>query len=66
MLIPDVLLLKEPHVFPIMGSAVAIEAAGLRMERSEDNPQYQFMSNSARGATEKWGVKSVSILARRV
>jgi arsenite methyltransferase len=44
----------------------AIEAAGLRVERSEDNPQYQFMSNSARGATETWGVKSVSILARRV
>jgi ubiquinone/menaquinone biosynthesis C-methylase UbiE len=44
----------------------AIEAAGLRVERSEDNQQYQFVSNSARGATEKWGVKSVSILARRV
>ena len=44
----------------------AIEAAGLRIERVEDNDQYQFLSKSARGATAQWGVKSVSILARRV
>jgi arsenite methyltransferase len=44
----------------------AIEAAGLRIERIEDNPQYQFISESARGATAKWGVKSVSLLARSV
>jgi ubiquinone/menaquinone biosynthesis C-methylase UbiE len=43
----------------------AIEAAGLRIERVEENPQYQFMSKSARGATAQWGVKSVSILARK-
>ena len=43
----------------------AIEAAGLRVERLEGNPQYQFISKSARGATGKWGVKSVSILARK-
>ena len=44
----------------------AIEAAGLRIERVEPNTQYQFISDSARGATVKWGVKSVSILARKV
>jgi len=43
----------------------AIEAAGLRLERIEENTQYQFLSNNARGAAVKWGVKSVSILARR-
>ena len=43
----------------------AIEAAGLRIERIEDNPQYRFISKSARSATAKWGVKSVSILARK-
>jgi ubiquinone/menaquinone biosynthesis C-methylase UbiE len=43
----------------------AIEAAGLRIERVEPNPQYQFISDSARGATLKWGVKSVSMLARK-
>ena len=44
----------------------AIEAAGLRIERVEENPQYQFLSDNAKGATAKWGVKSVSILARKV
>ncbi len=43
----------------------AIEAAGLRIERMEENPQYHFISDSARSATAKWGVKSVSILARK-
>jgi ubiquinone/menaquinone biosynthesis C-methylase UbiE len=43
----------------------AIEAAGLRVEQVEENRQYQFLSGSARGATAKWGVKSVSILARK-
>lgn len=43
----------------------AIEAAGLRVERIEENPEYQFISNSAKGATAQFGVKSVSILARK-
>jgi ubiquinone/menaquinone biosynthesis C-methylase UbiE len=46
--------------------AAAITAGGLVIERIEDNPQYQFLSKSARGATDKWGVKSVSILARKL
>jgi len=41
----------------------AIESAGLRVTQVKDNPQYQFVSNNAQGATRKYGVKSVSIRA---
>jgi arsenite methyltransferase len=41
----------------------AIESAGLRVRNVRDNPAYQFTSDSAQGATRKYGVKSVSILA---
>jgi arsenite methyltransferase len=40
-----------------------IEAAGLRLVKVEDNPQYQFISDNARGASKKYGVKSISLLA---
>src|SRR5262245_15810395 len=40
-----------------------IDAAGLRVVRVEDNPQYQFISENAKGASEKFGVKSISLLA---
>jgi len=40
-----------------------IEAAGLRVVRREDNPQYQFISDNAKGASRKFGVKSISLLA---
>jgi arsenite methyltransferase len=40
-----------------------IEAAGLRLVKSEDNPAYQFISDNARGAARKFGVKSISLLA---
>jgi ubiquinone/menaquinone biosynthesis C-methylase UbiE len=43
----------------------AIEAAGLLVERVEENTGYQFISDRARKATAKWGVGSVSILARK-
>jgi arsenite methyltransferase len=43
----------------------AIESAGLRVERVEDNTEYRFISPRAQKATAKWGVKSVSILARK-
>jgi SAM-dependent methyltransferase len=43
----------------------AIEAAGLVVETVETNDAYGFISDNARGATEKWGVKSVSLLARK-
>ncbi len=41
----------------------AIEAAGLRVETVQDNPQYQFISDNAQGASKKYGVKSISLLA---
>jgi hypothetical protein len=42
----------------------AIESAGLRVERLEDNVEYRFISERAQKATAKWGVKSVSMPAR--
>ena len=43
----------------------AIEAAGFTINRVEDNVKYRFISERARKATAKWGVKSVSILAHK-
>ena len=43
----------------------AIEMAGLQIERVEDNTEYRFISQRAQKATAKWGVKSISILARK-
>jgi arsenite methyltransferase len=40
-----------------------IEAAGLRVVGVEENPAYRFISDNARGASRKYGVKSVSLLA---
>lgn len=42
-----------------------IEAAGLEVVKAEDNSEYRFLSDSAQGATATFGVKSVSILARK-
>jgi arsenite methyltransferase len=41
----------------------AIESAGLRVVALRDNPQYRFISENAQGATRKFGVKSVSLVA---
>ena len=43
----------------------AIEAAGLEIDTLQANPQYHFISDSAQGATETFGVKSVSVLATK-
>jgi arsenite methyltransferase len=43
----------------------AIEAAGLRVETVRDNTAYRFLSDSAAGATQTYGVASISVLARR-
>jgi len=40
-----------------------IEQAGLRVQKAQDNPEYQFISDSAKGASKKFGVKSISLLA---
>jgi arsenite methyltransferase len=43
----------------------AIEAAGLRIDAVQDNPEYAFLSDSAQRATGTFGVKSISILATK-
>jgi len=40
-----------------------ITAAGMNVIKVEDNPTYQFISDNARGASKKFGVKSISLLA---
>jgi arsenite methyltransferase len=42
----------------------AIESAGLRIEEIRENP-YEFISERARDASRKYGVKSISLLARK-
>ena len=44
----------------------AIENAGFDIVCVEDNGGYHFISERAQKATAKWGVKSISILARRI
>jgi ubiquinone/menaquinone biosynthesis C-methylase UbiE len=43
----------------------AIEAAGLRVEQVRDNAAYAFLSESAKGATQTYGIKSISLLAAK-
>ena len=40
-----------------------IAAAGMKVLKVQDNPTYQFISDNARGASKKFGVKSISLLA---
>ncbi len=40
-----------------------VETAGLRVVEVQPNPQYQFISDNAKGASQKFGVKSISLLA---
>jgi ubiquinone/menaquinone biosynthesis C-methylase UbiE len=40
-----------------------IERAGFEVRRVQENAEYRFISDRAQGATRKFGVKSVSILA---
>jgi arsenite methyltransferase len=40
-----------------------IESVGLRIVKLEDNPAYKFISDNAQGASRKFGVKSISLLA---
>ncbi len=39
-----------------------IEGAGMKVIKVKENP-YQFLSNSAKGATKDYGIKSISLLA---
>ncbi|MEE9326373.1 MAG: methyltransferase domain-containing protein [Cocleimonas sp.] len=43
----------------------AIMAAGLIVEVVVDNPEYHFISEGAAWATENYGVKSISVLAKK-
>jgi SAM-dependent methyltransferase len=43
----------------------AVESAGLRVRHVRVNPEYRFLSDGAQGATGKYGVKSISLLATR-
>jgi arsenite methyltransferase len=43
----------------------AIEGAGLSIETIQENPDYEFISDSAQGATSTYGVKSISVLATK-
>jgi SAM-dependent methyltransferase len=44
----------------------AIEAAGFELETIRENGGYRFVTERARNATEKYGVRSVSLVARKV
>ncbi|HWP92666.1 MAG TPA: methyltransferase domain-containing protein [Thermodesulfobacteriota bacterium] len=44
----------------------AIESPGMRVVFIRENPQYQFLSKSAQGASKKYGVKSISLLAEKL
>jgi ubiquinone/menaquinone biosynthesis C-methylase UbiE len=44
----------------------AIEAPGMRLVSILENPKYQFLSQSAQGASKKYGVKSISLLAEKL
>jgi arsenite methyltransferase len=43
----------------------SIEDAGLHVVTVHDNPQYQFLSSSAQGASRTYGIKSISLLATK-
>jgi SAM-dependent methyltransferase len=47
------------------GFREAIEGAGLEIEEWRENPEYRFVSERADNAVRKYGVTSVSLLARR-
>jgi arsenite methyltransferase len=41
----------------------AIEEAGLQVKEVRDNTAYEFLSDSAQGATRAYGIKSISLVA---
>jgi arsenite methyltransferase len=47
------------------GYRAAIEAAGFEIVTWRENTEYRFVSERADNATQKYGVKSISLLARR-
>jgi arsenite methyltransferase len=47
------------------GYREAIEAAGFTIVNWRENTEYRFVSERADNATQKYGVTSISLLARR-
>ena len=47
------------------GYRQSIEAAGFEIESWRENDAYRFVSERAANATKKYGVTSISLLARR-
>jgi arsenite methyltransferase len=47
------------------GYRAAVEAAGFEIEAWRENTEYRFVSDRADNATQKYGVTSISLLARR-
>ena len=43
----------------------ALESAGFQLEEMRENAGYRFISERASRASEKYGVASVSVLARK-
>jgi hypothetical protein len=48
------------------GKPKVIERAGLKITKSVQNPEYQYVSRSAIGASKKYEVKSISVLAEKI
>jgi SAM-dependent methyltransferase len=48
------------------GYRAGIEAAGFEIEAWRENSEYRFVSERADNATQKYGVTSISLLARRM
>jgi arsenite methyltransferase len=44
----------------------AIEEAGFRIKHIRENSEYRFLSDQAQGASARYGVKSVSLIAERL
>jgi ubiquinone/menaquinone biosynthesis C-methylase UbiE len=42
-----------------------VETAGLELQQVRENPQYEFISGQAANACQKYGVKSISLSARK-
>jgi ubiquinone/menaquinone biosynthesis C-methylase UbiE len=49
----------------VQAYAEKIAGAGLELIRQEENTAYRFISDRAQGAARKYGVKSISLLARK-
>lgn len=50
---------------PVTDYVDALQAAGFDLATRRENAQYEFLSDRARGACEKYGIKSVTFAARR-